>query len=91
MTRVDPVDLKRALLVPSAVFESPRAVVRADGLSRDQKLDILRRWEFDARAMHAAEEEDTGGAESFLLAHIRAALRELGAEEDVPMSGRAAV
>jgi hypothetical protein len=84
MSGVDPVDLKRALLVPSAVFDSPQAVLSADGLTRDQKLEILRRWEFDAHAMHAAEEEDTGGAESPLIDRIHAALKELGAAGDGP-------
>lgn len=88
MDEVDRLDLKRALLVPSAVFASPHAVVAADGLTREQKIEILRRWEFDARAMHAAEEEETSGAtcgdgdERLLVERIHAALKELGADAD---------
>jgi hypothetical protein len=90
MDEVDRLDLKRALLVPSAVFASPHAVVAADGLTREQKIEILRRWEFDARAMHAAEEEGTSGAdagsgddERLLVERIHAALKELGADGGV--------
>lgn len=49
MGKLSGVELKRARLVPSAVFASPAEVVRAVGLSRAQKIAILRRWEFDAR------------------------------------------
>ena len=49
MGKLSGVELKRARLVPSAVFASPVEVVRAVGLSRAQKIAILRRWEFDAR------------------------------------------
>ena len=82
MTEVDPIDLKRALLVPSAVFESPAAVVTAEGLTYEQRIEILRRWEFDAREMQVAEEEGMRGEEGVLLERVRAALRELGAEVD---------
>ena len=49
MGKLSGIELKRARLVPSAVFASPADVVRAPGLSRAQKIAILRRWEFDAR------------------------------------------
>lgn len=49
MGKLSGLELKRARLVPSAVFASPAEVVRAVGLSRAQKIAILRRWEFDAR------------------------------------------
>ena len=49
MGKLSGIELKRARLVPSAVFASPADVVRAGGLSRTQKIAILRRWEFDAR------------------------------------------
>ena len=84
MDEVDRLDLKRALLVPSAVFASPHAVVAADGLTREQKIEILRRWEFDARAMQGAEEETSGGAgggDRLLVKRIHAALKELDADD----------
>ena len=86
MTEVDPIDLKRALLVPSAVFESPAAVVTAEGLTYEQRIEILRRWEFDARAMRVGGEGEGaagGGDHGPLLDRIRAARRELGVGTDV--------
>ena len=86
MTEVDPIDLKRALLVPSAVFESPAAVVTAEGRTYEQRIEILRRWEFDARAMRVGGEAEgaAGGGDHGppLLDRIRAALRELGVGND---------
>jgi hypothetical protein len=54
MGKLSGIELKRARLVPSAVFASPGEVLRAAGLSRTQKIAILRRWEFDARPTPAA-------------------------------------
>jgi hypothetical protein len=53
MGELSGVELKRARLVPSSVFASPDEVLRSGGLSRAQKIAILRRWEFDARPMAA--------------------------------------
>lgn len=74
--------LKRALLVPSAVFGSPEDVVDSDELSLRQKLDILRRWEFDARAMQGAE-EDAATGQPAMLDLVRTALNELNDAERV--------
>ena len=51
------IDLKMAMLDPTAVFEDPKDVVANDELTRDQKIEILRRWEYDARQLEVAEEE----------------------------------
>jgi hypothetical protein len=60
MGKLSGVELKRARLVPSSVFASPDEVLRAVGLSRTQKIAILRRWEFDARptVAHPAARQD---------------------------------
>ncbi len=39
------------------VFKDPKDVVANGELSRDQKIEILRRWEYDARQLEVAEEE----------------------------------
>jgi hypothetical protein len=49
MSKLTGIELKRAQLVPSAVFASPEAVVRTPELTVLQKIAILRRWEFDLR------------------------------------------
>jgi len=51
------IDVNKAMLVPTMVFEDPKDVVANVELTRDQKIEILRRWEYDARQLEVAEEE----------------------------------
>ena len=71
------IDLERALLVPSSVFKTPEEVLQSEELSREQKIDILRRWEYDARELQVAEEENMLGSNSDLLDQILRALLKL--------------
>lgn len=80
MGKLSGIELKRARLVPSAVFASPDEVVRAAGLSRAQKIAILRRWEFDARP---ATERSGARQDGPILNQIRQALVTLGAAPPV--------
>lgn len=80
MGKLSGIELKRARLVPSAVFASPAEVVRAAGLSRAQKIAILRRWEFDARPATARPDARQDGP---ILDQIRQALVSLGAASPV--------
>ena len=50
-------DLKKALLDPTMVYTNPSEVVADQDLTRDQQIEILRRWEYDAREQEVAEEE----------------------------------
>jgi hypothetical protein len=43
------IDIEKALLNPASVFDTPEEVLHAKGLSRVQKIEILRRWEYDQR------------------------------------------
>ncbi len=72
------VDLDRALLNPSAVFAAPEDVVSAEGLTREQKIDILKRWEYDARELEVATEENMPGPRTSCLESVIKALNELG-------------
>ena len=78
------IDVKMAMLAPTMVFEDPMDVVANDELTRDQKIEILRRWEYDARQLEIAEEE-AGMAvrrpEMFDL--VLQALHTLGVERDI--------
>ena len=85
MGKVSGVELKRARLVPSSVFASPDEVLRAAGLSRPQKIAILRRWEFDARPTAA----HSGRQDGLILDQIRQALVNLGAAPPVALPGTA--
>ncbi len=51
------IDVNKAMLDPTMVFEDPKDVVANVELTRDQKIEILRRWEYDARQLEVAEEE----------------------------------
>ncbi len=77
------IDLERARLDPTAVFPSPEAVVEDPCLTREQKTDILKRWEYDACALEVAEEENMGGGEPSMLEGVLKALAALGAERDL--------
>lgn len=76
MAKLSGIELKRARLVPSAVFTSPDAVIRSDELNRAQKIAILRRWEFDARQTDT-DREPLLLEEARILDQVRRALATL--------------
>jgi len=76
-------DLEKALLDPTMVYTDPSDVVADQSLTRDQQIEILRRWEYDARELEVAEEEagmTVRRPEMFDL--VLQALHTLGAERD---------
>jgi hypothetical protein len=70
-------DFEKAKLNAAAVFKSSQEVVSSQELSREQKIEILQRWEQDARSMEVAEEESMPGQQPKLLQPIRDALHAL--------------
>ena len=70
-------DFEKAKLNPSADFKSPQEVVSSQELSREQKIEVLRQWEQDARLMEVAYEENMPGPQPKLLQPIRDALHAL--------------
>jgi hypothetical protein len=81
-------DFETAKIDPSKVFASPEEVLQHDEFNRNQKIEILRRWAYDARELEVAEEENMGGGElseeskeneGDLLDRIHHALHELHA------------
>ncbi len=78
------IDVKTAMLAPTMVFEDPMDVVANDELTRDQKIEILRRWEYDARQLEIAEEE-AGMAvrRPEMFDRVLQALHTLGVERDI--------
>jgi hypothetical protein len=79
MSKLNGLELKRARLVPSSMFASPDAVVRSADLSRAQKIQILRRWEFDARRSPGSDPIVSLGADARMLTQVRGALAALEA------------
>ncbi len=72
-----PIDCEKAKLDPSAVFENPEGVTKRKDLTKKQKIEILRRWEYDACELEVAEEEGMLSNEPSLLERILAELHSL--------------
>lgn len=73
-------DVEKAKLDPASVYSSPREVLSDSSITREDKIDILKRWEYDVREIMVAEEENMPADNSaVLLEEIIAALKELGA------------
>ena len=86
MSKLTGIALKRARLVPSAMFASPAAVVRSQALSLAQKIAVLRRWEFDLRQHGKADRAAAVGGDLCLLEEVHRALAELGVSGTPPQS-----
>ena len=71
-------NLQQALDDPSSVFAAPADVVRSGDFSREQKIQILRRWEYDARSLEVAQDENMMGGRGSMLAEVLDALHTLG-------------
>jgi hypothetical protein len=78
--------LKQALLDPTSVFDSPESVVHSDALSTAEKIEVLRRWAYDAREIAVAEEEGMTDGRGSLLHRVFQALSELGVDPDLEHS-----
>lgn len=52
------IDYKKAILNPSSVFKTPDDVLNSTELTKQQKIKILHRWEYDMREQEVAEEEN---------------------------------
>jgi len=77
MSQLSGILLKRARLVPSSMFASPDAVVKSARLTLAQKIEILRRWEFDARGMTEAKPTVEARSDTSLIDQLRSALKAL--------------
>ncbi len=77
------IDVKKAMLDPTSVFKDPEEVVASDELTLNQKIEILHRWEYDARELEVAEEE-AGMAvrRPDMFDRVVQALHTLGVERD---------
>ncbi|CAX23229.1 conserved protein of unknown function [Methylorubrum extorquens DM4] len=70
-------DLDRALTNPASVFRSPQEVLENAGLSRADKLEILRRWAWDAWLIETAAGEGMPPGEEPRLDEVVQALLSL--------------
>ncbi len=81
-------NIKEALLNPASAFKHPKEVLDCGDLSREQKIEMLRRWEYDVRELQVADEEGMTAPkpQAVTLDIILDALRKLGAPADVEHS-----
>jgi len=77
-------DLERALISPSAVFDSPSEIVATAELSQSQKIDLLQRWALDSHALQRASDENMSGGESPVLDEVNQAISKLDPKGDSP-------
>ena len=74
------IDLRKALLNPALVFLGPEDVLKRDELTREQKIEVLSRWKFDALQLQVADEENMGSEQpSDILDRVLQALYTLNA------------
>jgi hypothetical protein len=80
-------DMDKALLDPGSAFATPEKLLARPDLSNGQKIEILRRWAYDASEACVAAEEGMPGGNGDLLRRILLALERLGASVDVDQVG----
>ena len=72
------------MLNPALVFLGPEDVLQRDELTREQKIEILNRWKFDALQLQVAEEENMGSEQpSDILDRVLQALHALNASPNL--------
>jgi len=76
------------VLDPLHIGQNVKEVLDCEDLSREQKIEILRRWEYDVRELQVADEEGMTAPKppAVTLDIVLDALRELGASADVEHS-----
>jgi hypothetical protein len=86
--RAASIEVDAALLDPGSVFSSPEEVLGDGTLTREQKVEILRRWEYDAAEVAVAVEEGMPDADDQdLLRRILLALERLAGSRHVGRTG----
>ncbi len=75
-------DFIKALHDPSSVYGFPREVLHDTSLSEEQKRKILHQWEYDARELLVADEENMAGESANLLQRVLEALHQIDPNYD---------
>jgi len=69
--------IDKALTNPADVYNEPNQVLQDASLTREQKMEVLKCWEYDARELEVAEEENMAGGAPSLLRAVRKSIIEL--------------
>ena len=72
-----PAEIEQALVSPASIFDAPEEIVISAALTRMMKIDLLKRWELDARALERATEENMSGGEASPIDAVNDALMKL--------------
>jgi hypothetical protein len=86
MTTLAAIDLEQAKIDPASVFGAPSEVLRAAGLTPEDKRAILVRWEADAEALLRATGE--GMSENRSPAELLRAVHEALERLDIGHTGQ---
>ncbi|AMV71082.1 hypothetical protein JCM30471_29010 [Desulfuromonas carbonis] len=70
-------NIDQAIHDPARYFATPDAIVDDPLLTREQKIAMLQRWEYDARELMVADEENMGGGPAPELDQVLSALHRL--------------
>lgn len=76
------INLEQALFDPASVFGRPDDVVEHPSIAPKHKIEILRRWAYDATELAVAEEEGMAGGEVVVIGSILTALHRLTDDND---------
>ncbi len=78
------VDIELAKVNPAGVYKRPKDVLNDASLTREQKIDILRRWAYDERELAVAEEENmlTPVSNGTILDEVLESLLKLGVKHE---------
>ncbi|HEY8163333.1 MAG: hypothetical protein ACR650_08535 [Methylocystis sp.] len=77
VSHLGPAEIEKALISPASVFDIPAEVVETKALAKIMKIEILKRWELDARALLRASEENMAGGKPSDIDAVNEALTEL--------------
>jgi len=87
LKRIATPDIEKAIAMPASYFATPEEVLEHDELTREQKLEALYRWEYDAAEVAVAVEEGMPGEDNGLLRRVMLALGALTRSVDVEHAG----
>lgn len=79
--------IEAAILEPSSYFATPEEVLEHDELTREQKMEALWRWEYDAAEVAVAVEEGMPGDDNGVLRRVMLALGTLTGPIDMEHTG----
>lgn len=75
--KTEKIDMAQARLDPGSVFASPKDLLENHALSREEKIDLLERWKYDAQEVSNATAEGMAGDNGDLLRRVSLALKKL--------------